>query len=216
MKQASPAPCRRRSTTRLAPGQGTFEGELMKRTTTALVTLAATAAAVFAGVAPASAHGQATDDRAEVRAGHAVGKQLAAVRRATAKYRNVKAAIADGFVQASGCTESPGVGGMGYHYMNMANVADGVLDATKPELLVYVPTEDGLKLAAAEYFQADADQNLATDSDRPSLFGIPFDGPMPGHEPGMPIHYDLHAWVWYHNPSGVFAPWNPRVSCEEV
>jgi hypothetical protein len=69
---------------------------------------------------------------------------------------------------------------MGYHYMNMANVADGVLDPTKPELLVYVPTEDGLRLAAAEYFQADADQNLAIDSDRPSLFGVSFDGPMPG------------------------------------
>jgi hypothetical protein len=188
----------------------------MKRTpTTALVTLAATMAAVFAGVAPASAHGQATDERPEAHEGHAIAKQLIAVRRATAKYRNVKAAIADGFVPVGGCTELPGVGGMGYHYMNVANVEDGVLEPTKPELLVYVPTEDGLRLAAAEYFQADADQNLATDSDRPSLFGVPFDGPMLGHEPGMPIHYDLHAWVWYRNPSGVFAPWNPRVSCVE-
>ena len=38
---------------------------------------------------------------------------------------------------------------------------------------------------------------------------MPFDGPMLGHEPGMPIHYDLHAWLWKQNPSGMFARWNP-------
>ena len=57
----------------------------------------------------------------------------------------------------------------------------------------------------------DKDQNLATDDDRPSLFGVPFDGPMLGHEPGMPIHYDLHAWLWKKNPKGKFARWNPTV-----
>jgi hypothetical protein len=25
--------------------------------------------------------------------------------------------------------------------------------------------------------------------------------------------YALHAWIWKHNPAGVFADWNPRVSC---
>jgi hypothetical protein len=29
----------------------------------------------------------------------------------------------------------------------------------------------------------------------------------------MPIHYDLHVWVWDHNPSGMFTQWNPTVSC---
>jgi hypothetical protein len=29
----------------------------------------------------------------------------------------------------------------------------------------------------------------------------------------MPIHYDLHVWLWQHNPSGLFAPWNPDVTC---
>ena len=36
-------------------------------------------------------------------------------------------------------------------------------------------------------------------------FGRGFDGPMEGHEPGMPVHYDLHAWVWKRNPGGTFA-----------
>ena len=30
---------------------------------------------------------------------------------------------------------------------------------------------------------------------------------------GMPVHYDLHVWLWKHNPSGVFAPFNPDASC---
>jgi hypothetical protein len=45
------------------------------------------------------------------------------------------------------------------------------------------------------------------------LLGQPFDGPMPGHGPDMPIHYDLHVWTHKANPAGVFAPFNPKVSC---
>jgi hypothetical protein len=36
---------------------------------------------------------------------------------------------------------------------------------------------------------------------------------MLGHAPGMPIHYDLHVWLWKHNPSGLYAPWNPDATC---
>jgi len=25
--------------------------------------------------------------------------------------------------------------------------------------------------------------------------------------------YELHAWIWKNNPSGVFYEWNPKVSC---
>ena len=34
---------------------------------------------------------------------------------------------------------------------------------------------------------------------------MPFDSPMLGHEPGMPVHYDLHVWLYRHNPAGLFA-----------
>lgn len=49
----------------------------------------------------------------------------------------------------------------------------------------------------------------------PVLFGRTFDGPMAGHGPGMPWHYDLHVWIWAHNPSGTFAQFNPapNVTC---
>jgi hypothetical protein len=36
---------------------------------------------------------------------------------------------------------------------------------------------------------------------------------MPGHNPTMPVHYDLHVWIWKANPSGLFAPFNPALSC---
>jgi hypothetical protein len=107
---------------------------------------------------------------------------------------------------------------MGIHYANEELIADGELDVTTPEILVYQPMPSGkLRLGAVEYFQVDGDQDLATDDDRPSMFGhMPFDGPMLGHEPGMPIHYDLHVWLNRHNPAGLFAMWNPRVNCPDA
>jgi hypothetical protein len=122
------------------------------------------------------------------------------------------AAEAAGYEASATCVASP-AGGMGYHYVNMS-VAMLPADPMRPAVLVYVPGKDGhLTLGAAEWFKVDADQDLSTDSDRPSLFGRSFDGPMLGHEPGMPTHYDLHAWLFQPNPKGVFQPWNPTVSC---
>lgn len=133
---------------------------------------------------------------------------------ATARYQNVNRALADGFVPTEECVELPGVGGMGLHYVNPERLQDGVLDPARPDILLYVKDGRGLRLAGAEFFAVDPDQNLATDDGRPELFGQPFDGPMPGHGPGMPIHFDLHAWVWKHNPTGTFVSWNPRVTCD--
>lgn len=104
---------------------------------------------------------------------------------------------------------------MGYHYVNPELAGDSTVDPLKPEILLYAPGDNGKpKLIGVEYFVADADQNLATDDDRPStLGGVPLDGPMPGHEEGMPVHYDLHVWLFEKNPDGMFAPFNPKVGC---
>jgi hypothetical protein len=135
------------------------------------------------------------------------GRQVAAVRAATSKYHDVNVAIADGYVPAQQCVASP-EGGMGYHYFNPKLGGDLANDPLQPELLIYAPNGNGgVKLVAVEYFQANVGQA------HPAIMGQPFDGPMPGHEPGMPEHYDLHFWIWQPNPSGVFAPWNPSVSC---
>lgn len=142
------------------------------------------------------------------------GRQEIQLLRATAKYNSVHRAIADGFVPTDECAELPGVGGMGYHYVNYERLADGVIEPYKPDILLYAEDDWGrLRLVAVEWFAADPDQDLDTDDGRPTLFGQPFDGPMPGHGPGMPIHFDLHAWIWHANPAGTYAAWNPTISC---
>ncbi len=161
-----------------------------------LVLTAATAAIMVGtalGAAPASA---AADD-------------LAAIRRATAEFHNVGEAVAAGYLPTEQCISVPGLGTMGYHYVNPMLI-DGVVDVLRPEVLVYQPAGEGghLKLVAVEYFVP-----AAAVTSRPMLGSVPFEGPMPGHEPGMPEHYDLHAWVWQHNPDGTFATWNTAGHC---
>jgi hypothetical protein len=141
-----------------------------------------------------------------------VDSDVAALKAATEKYKDVEVALADGFMKDDMCVSSP-AGVMGYHYANPKRL-EAAPDVTKPPILVYQPDgKGGRKLVAVEYFQADKDQNLKTDDDKPSLYGLKFDGPMLGHTPGMPIHYDLHAWVWQDNPAGMFAQFNPKGSC---
>jgi hypothetical protein len=182
-----------------------------------LAPAAAIAAVAFGALSQAAgAHAGPHDGKAE-RAGQLppdTRAQLREARRATRAFRDVEAAKAAGYAAASECADDPKYGGMGIHYANEKLIADGKLDVTRPEILVYQPTADGkLRLGALEYFQVDGDQDLATADDRPSLFGVPFDGPMLGHSPGMPIHDDLHVWLYKDNPAGIFAAYNPRVRC---
>lgn len=175
----------------------------------------ALALAALAVPGAASAHPGHDDRRADQRPStEPTTPDLRRARDATRRFRDVDVARAAGYQATGECTDDPKYGGMGIHYANEELIAAGELDVTKPEILVYQPTRDGrLRLGAIEYFQVDADQDLNTDDDRPSLFGLPFDGPMFGHEPGMPFHYDLHVWLYRHNPAGLFAMWNPRVDC---
>lgn len=173
-------------------------------------TTAAVAAALAAQPAAnaTSGHGEPAAQHSRAGAGHSIADLKQSLR----KYQDVAVARAEGFVPASECTESP-EGGMGVHYLHPARAAAPV-DAAAPAILLYQPTADGgLRLMGAEWFQADADQDVTTDDDRPALWGRPFEGPMPGHDPMMPVHHDLHVWLYDSNPAGVFATWNPSVSC---
>jgi hypothetical protein len=185
-------------------------------TAAAVAVLALAAGTALAATAQPAKRAQATAPAVP----RAVAVQLKKVKSALDKYESVDVAKADGYKLASPCEMTPvsrgaswWAGAMGVHFVNSALTRQAP-KASKPAVLVYLPTTGGgFQLVAAEYFKADADQSLATDSDRPSLFGRAFDGPMKGHAPGMPIHYDLHVWLWKHNPSGLFAPYNPDASC---
>jgi hypothetical protein len=153
---------------------------------------------------------------APVTSGELTGAQRQVIREATRALRDPAAAEAAGYLPSEACAELPGVGGMGQHWVNPALLLDGGrIDPTMPEVLLFAPGRGGrLELLGVEYLAFDADGDLTTDDDRPTMLGHPLDGPMPGHEEDMPVHYDLHAWVFTHNPSGELAPWNPRVSCD--
>ena len=136
--------------------------------------------------------------------GAEVNQALAAARAASARYHRVAAAEADGYFAASPCVAhpNPSVGAMGVHYVHPALIGDPALDAAHPEVLVYEPQQNGeLRLVAVEYMKP-----KAMPGGRPTLFGQVF-------EDGPNDTYALHAWVWQHNPSGMFAAFNPAASC---
>jgi len=170
-----------------------------KTATTASLVLAGLAA-ITAAFVPGVASGQPSD--------RPVGAEVAELRRLVSPYQDVARAVADGYRPTEVC-----VPGMGFHYVNPQRVM-APLDEDAPPVLIYRAARGGgLELVAAEFFVADADQDLATDDDRPSLWGRPFQGPMAPHEPGMPVHYDLHVWTHLANPDGALTPENPRVRC---
>jgi len=183
------------------------------RTRLAIALVTGALATIAAVQISASAHDGSHDpSAADLHSRDGAGRALAELRRDLAPYKDVDVALADGFVPVSECTESP-LGGMGVHFLH-PDRAMAPVDPKKPAILLYAPTDDGgHRLMGAEWFAADADQDVTTDDDRPSLWGRPFDGPMAGHDPGMPVHYDLHVWLYDSNPAGVFAPWNTSVSC---
>lgn len=162
-----------------------------------------------------------------------VTKQIDIVRRETRKFHNVSNAIAVGYVlpNPAVCVSSP-AGAMGIHWVHSRRAADIVVAAEQPEVLLYIPNRDGgFELVGVEYFAPVLVRNISTDAvapwfskerwgagyqvvnPAPTLFGQTFNGPMAGHEPGMPWHYNLHAWIWKNNPSGMFADFNPSISC---
>jgi hypothetical protein len=183
---------------------------------------AAGVAALLAACAPDSASGPDASQvpslaRAEAAAGNGQSG-LAAVRAATARYHRVEVAIADGYVNTGECVASP-AGGMGIHFVNPALMGapmpggDATFDPTRPEVLVYEPKDGKLKLVAVEYLIWRAAWDAANPGGGPTYLGQSFDESFGPESHGLPDHYELHAWIWQENPSGMFAPWNPKVSC---
>ncbi len=151
-----------------------------------------------------------------VHRGHHDRHAVRAVRRSTWRYRRVAAAEADGYAQFLTCTQEPGVGAMGTHWVNGALVEDALLDPRHPEVMVYETKRDGtLRLVAVEYvvFRELWD---AEHTRPPKLFGQRLHLVEAPNRYGLPDFYALHVWAWKWNPNGVFADWNPRVSCEHA
>ena len=141
------------------------------------------------------------------------GALVRAVREATERFKAVKAAETEGYHLQFGCVSGPDTGAMGMHFVNGPLVGDGVIDASKPEIVIYEPqVNGGLKLIGADYLVL-ADQWNATHSSTPELMGQLFHLFEAPNRFGLPAFYTLHVWAWKDSPTGTFVNWNPNVSC---
>lgn len=164
---------------------------------------------------------------------------LAGVRAATERFQDVEVALAEGYVRdpmnlcdtAEMMGKPAELGAMGIHFFrpDLLGITEttprvnGVglhTDFTRPSILIYEPQADGsLELVAVEnlVFKKAWD---AANAEMPSFHGVPYDYMV--DDPATEIdeahmfepHYDRHVWIYRENPNGVFAQFNPNVTCE--
>ena len=136
------------------------------------------------------------------------------VRDATERFRDVAVAQGEGYALQFGCVSGPDWGAMGLHFVKGSLVGDDVLDPTRPEIVIYEPTQDGrVRLIGADFLVL-KDVWDATHAAPPQLMGQLlhlFEAP---NRFGLPAFYTLHVWAWKDNPNGTFVNWHPKVSCD--
>lgn len=145
---------------------------------------------------------------------------LRTARAATAQFHALGQAVAAGYgLPPAGaplheCISSlTGTGAMGFHYIN-GGLLDTTVDPSKPEALVYAPDRHGrLKLVALEYVVFQAPWIAEHGATMPTLFGQMFMSTGAPNRYDIPAFFSLHVWLWKDNPAGLFAPFNPNVSC---
>jgi len=151
--------------------------------------------------------------------------QLALARLATAKYvSNLDLAKANGYTIITKMIPS-----MGYHYMN-AKIAG--FNVQKPPILVYEHHGSTWQLGAVEWVFTSKPATPPLPGARYGSFGAgchytdgsyvpaqsqdacPKVAPQSGAAFSFwhPLLITLHLWLWYPNPSGLFASTNPLVS----
>jgi hypothetical protein len=206
----------------------------MKRIALPLAALAAAGAVLTAACQPASP-GTAAEMEASLgdHAVHALTERpssmteaaaadLERMREGSAPYLDVERALADGFVDVSGCVEAPPVpgfpytGAMGHHFVHFDRLADISVDPARPEILLYLPDAQGRMELVGVEFAVNAQEWHARHGPEvvPELAGVSFDPPNPAAEnPIVQTSYTLHVWNWKENPQGMFAPFNNTLSC---
>lgn len=141
---------------------------------------------------------------------------LKVVRDSTARFKDVSVAEAEGYSLLFGCVSGPDSGAMGMHFVNLSLVASGVLDATRPQVVIYEPMPDGhLQLIGADFLVIASDWDKAHPGQgAPQLMGQLFHYFESPNRFGLPAFYTLHVWAWKENPNGAFVNWHPNVSCQ--
>ncbi len=136
------------------------------------------------------------------------------VRDATERFHDVAVAENEGYFLQFGCVSGSDYGAMGMHFVNFPLVMDGELDATRPEIVIYEPQQNGsLKLIGADYLVL-ADAWNAKHASPPELMGQLFHLFEAPNRFGLPAFYTLHVWAWKDSPTGTFVNWHANVSCD--
>lgn len=191
-----------------------------------LAAAAALSAASYATVPPATTAGDPSLDEA---------------RAATARFRDVNVAIREGYVRdpmnhcvaATDMGLPASAGAMGIHYsrpdlLGLQSGAAGVrvngggthTNFRNPAILIYEPQADGsLELVAIENLVFQRSWHAAGHAAPPSYLGVAYDSM--ADDPSTSLdeahmfepHYDRHVWLYRANPTGMFNPFNPAVSC---
>jgi hypothetical protein len=199
------------------------------------------AIAVAAMSASLAAGGQAIAADPAISSSASGEPTLAAVRAATERFRDVTVALADGYVRdplnlcdtAEMMGRPAELGAMGIHFFrpdllgitappNPRVNGTGVhTDFLKPSILIYEPQADSsLELVAVENLVFARAWEAAGHNVPPSFHGVAYDTMV--DDPGTPVdeahlfepHHDRHVWIYRTNPAGVFAQFNPAVTCE--
>jgi hypothetical protein len=166
--------------------------------------------------------------------------ELAAVKAATERYGDVKVALAEGYMRdpSNMCEKAEMMGrpasdgGMGIHYFRpdllgitappnpRVNGTSTYTDFNRPAILIYEPQHDGsLQLIAVENLVFKKAWEGAGHKNPPTYRGVSYnlmeDDPATTLDEahGFEPHYDLHVWIYRDNPKGMFAQFNPKVSC---
>jgi hypothetical protein len=136
------------------------------------------------------------------------------VREATRQFIDVNAATAAGYGPFLGCISGPDHGAMGVHYVNGPLVGDGEIDASRPEALIYEPSNGRMRLVGVEFIVDAATWLTNHDNSPPVLEGQTFQFVDSPNRYNLAPFFELHVWAWRHNPNGAFVDWNNQVTCE--
>jgi hypothetical protein len=132
--------------------------------------------------------------------------ELEKLRSATRAFRTLDSAVAAGYPRdVAECLVHEHHGAMGYHHVNRGYLtASPVVE--RPQILLYERKPDGAYTLNGVEFIVPYRLH-SRDSLPPVLFGRKL-----AREDNLNIWY-LHVWAWSDNPDGVFANFNPNVSC---
>jgi hypothetical protein len=167
---------------------------------------------------------------------------LAEVRALTDRFRNVEVALAEGYVRdptdmcdvATMMGRPAALGGMGIHFFrpdllgitappNPRVDGNGThIDFRRPSILIYEPRADGsLELVAVENLVFKKAWEAAGNKKLPTFHGVEydymFDDPSTtsiDEAHNFEPHYDRHVWLYRPNTNGMFAQFNPTVTCQ--